>query len=103
MNKKEQPVITPESDMKLDDARRIKVMSPGMLVFKRFIRNRLAVAGLIILFFMFSFSFLGPLFSPYTQTQVFKGIDDMSKEYASATYNTELRYFLKPEIGRAHV
>ena len=96
MNKKEQPVITPESDMKLDDARRIKVMSPGMLVFKRFIRNRLAVAGLIILFFMFSFSFLGPLFSPYTQTQVFKGIDDMSKEYASATYNTELRYFLKP-------
>jgi peptide/nickel transport system permease protein len=88
--------ITVETEMALDDARRIKVMSPGMLVFKRFIRNRLAVAGLIILFFMFSFSFLGPLFSPYTQTQVFKGIDDMSKEYASATYNTELRYFVKP-------
>ena len=29
-------------EMALDDARRLKVLSPGMLVFKRFIRNRLA-------------------------------------------------------------
>jgi len=85
--------ITAEAEMKLDDARRIKVLSPGMLVFKRFIRNRLAVVGLFILLFMFTFSFLGPLFSPFTQTQVFKGIGEMSKEYASATFNTELRYF----------
>ena len=86
--------ITAEVDMKLDDARRIKVLSPGMLVFKRFIRNRLAVVGLFILLFMFTFSFIGPIFSPYAQTQVFKGIGEMSKEYASATYNTELRYFV---------
>ena len=44
---------TPRSEMKLDDARRIKVLSPGMMVFKRFIRNKLAVIGLVILFFMF--------------------------------------------------
>ncbi len=86
--------ITVETEMALDDARRIKVLSPGMLVFKRFIRNRLAVVGLFILLFMFTFSFIGPIFSPYTQTQVFKGIGEMSKEYASATYNTELRYFI---------
>lgn len=79
-------------EMALDDARRIKVLSPGMLVFKRFIRNRLAVAGLIILFFMFTFAFLGPLLSPFEQTQVFKGEGSMSKDYAGAIYNQELRY-----------
>ena len=83
---------TPRSEMKLDDARRIKVLSPGMMVFKRFIRNKLAVIGLVILFFMFTFSFIGPLISPHGQTQVFTGIGSMPKEYAGATYNEELRY-----------
>jgi peptide/nickel transport system permease protein len=79
-------------EMLLDDSRRVKVLSPGMLVFKRFIRNRLAVIGFAIILFMFLFAFLGPVLSPYSQTQVFKGVDSMSKEYAGATYNTELRY-----------
>ena len=93
-DKKRSAFIPPEGEMNLDDARRIKVLSPGMMVFKRFIRNRLAVIGLFILLFMFTFAFLGPIFSPYSQTQVFKGISGMSKDYASATYNTELRYFV---------
>jgi peptide/nickel transport system permease protein len=79
-------------EMHLDDARRVKVLSPGMLVFKRFIRNSLAVVGFGILLFMFLFSFLGPVFSPWGQTQVFKGQGSMSKDYAGATYNQELRY-----------
>ncbi|MFC2064483.1 ABC transporter permease [Chloroflexota bacterium] len=79
-------------ELKLDDARRVKVLSPGMLVFKRFIRNKLAVVGFVILLFMFLFSFAGPLFSPYEQIQVFTGIDFMSKDYAGAIYNKELRY-----------
>ena len=79
-------------EMQLDDARRVKVLSPGMLVFKRFIRNSLAVVGFGILLFMFLFAFLGPLLSPYGQTQVFKGVGSMSKEYAGAIYNQELRY-----------
>ena len=33
----------------LDDERRVKVLSPGQLVAKRFFRNRLAMVGLIIL------------------------------------------------------
>ena len=80
------------NELNLDDARRIKVLSPGMLVFKRFIRNKLAVVGFGILFFMFSFAFLGPVFSPYEQTEVFKGVGSMSKDYAGAIYNEELRY-----------
>lgn len=79
-------------EMSLDDARRIKVLSPGMLVFKRFIRNKLAVVGFVIILLMFIFSFIGPLFSPYGQTQVFVGMGSMSKDYAGAIYNQELRY-----------
>jgi len=41
---------------------------------------------------MFLFSFLGAWLSPYEQAQVFKGVGYMSKEYAGATYNEELRY-----------
>lgn len=91
----EQEKVTTSSEheqMHLDDARRVKVLSPGMLVFKRFIRNKLAVVGFVIIFFMFTFAFLGPLLSPYTQTEVFKGIGTMTKDFAGATYNQELRY-----------
>jgi peptide/nickel transport system permease protein len=81
-----------EEEMRLDDARRVKSLSPGMLVFKRFIRNKLAVVGLGILVFMFTFAFLGPLFSPYRQDQVFTNMSTMTKDYAGAIYNNELRY-----------
>ena len=95
-NKNTEPEVVRNNEgieeMHLDDARRIKVLSPGMLVFKRFIRSVLAVVGLVILLFMFLFSFLGPLLSPYEQTQVFKGVGSMSKDYAGAIYNEELRY-----------
>lgn len=79
-------------EMSLDDARRVKVLSPGMLVAKRFFRNRLAIVGMVILIFMFTFSFLGPVFSPFSQTQVFTKTGSMSKDYAGAIYNQELRY-----------
>ena len=53
-----------EEQYALDDARRVKVLSPSMMVFKRFVRNKLAIVGFIILVVMFTFSFVGPLFSP---------------------------------------
>jgi peptide/nickel transport system permease protein len=94
--KKNTPVVvqqvTGTEEMHLDDARRVKVLSPGMLVFKRFIRNSLAVIGFGIILFMFLFAFVGPLFSPYSQTDVFTGTGTMYKDYAGATYNEELRY-----------
>jgi len=85
-----QPVHAPQ--LALDDQRRIKVLSPGMLVAKRFFRNRLALVGLVILVVMFVFSFLGPILSPYTQTQVFYTENEIAKDYAGAIINTELRY-----------
>ncbi len=87
--KKEAPLAQDHDDMKLDDARRVKVLSPGMLVFKRFIRNKLAVVGIIILVFMFVFAFVGPLFSPYTRAQIFtKDVEEPGK-YATGKYNTD--------------
>ena len=83
----------PEEEMKLDDARRVKVLSPGMLVFKRFIRNKLAIAGTIILVIMFLFAFVGPLFTPYSIAQQFTDTNAFQwSEYATVMYNNELRY-----------
>ena len=78
--------------MSLDDGRRVKVLSPGMMVFKRFIRNRLAIVGICILIVMFLFSFLGGVLSPYRQDQVFYKTDSANKEYAGAVVNTEYRF-----------
>lgn len=77
----------------LDDEQRVKVLSPGMLVAKRFLRNRLAVIGIIILITMFIFSFIGGLIMPYKETQVFKIYDTIEKDYAGAAVNTEFQYF----------
>ena len=76
----------------LGDEQRVKVLSPGMLVIKRFIRNRLAIVGSIIILFMFIFSFVGGLITPYGETEVFTHVGSMSKEYASVTQNNEFRY-----------
>lgn len=71
----------------LDDEQRVKILSPGMLVAKRFFRNKLAVAGLVILVAMFIFSFIGGMVSPYGESQVFRKTDHVWKDYAGATYN----------------
>ena len=78
----------------LNDDRRVKTLSPTMLVVKRFLRNRVAMAGLIILAFMFLFSFVGGLLSPYAEDQFFYRDDDQNKQYAAVIENTELRYLV---------
>ena len=76
----------------LNDDRRVKVLSPGMLVAKRFFRNRLAVTGLAILLAMFIFSFIGGIVSPYAQDQKFYRTEAQSKDYAGVLHNEEFRY-----------
>lgn len=49
---------------------RVKVLSPGMTVLKRFFRSKLSVVGLVILVALFLFSFIGPLFSPYGEDDI---------------------------------
>ncbi len=77
---------------RLDDERRVRVLSPGMLVFKRFTRNRLAVVGSIIIVAMFIFSFIGGVLSPYEEDQVFRTTTMESKTYAGVRENTDFLY-----------
>ena len=81
-----------EEQYSLNDDRRVKTLSPGALVAKRFFRNRVAVAGLIILAFMFIFSFLGGVLSPYSEDQLFYRYDHQNKQFAGVIENTEFRY-----------
>ena len=46
-------------------------MTPGQIVARQFFRNKLAVFGLVVLIFMALFCFVGPLFSPYGETEIF--------------------------------
>ena len=84
----------------LNDDRRVKTLSPGALVAKRFFRNRLAIVGLTILIIMFLFSFVGGWVSPYDEDQLFYRQQYESKEYVGITENSEYRYLkLTEEYG----
>ncbi len=74
-----------KNEMHLDDAARVKVLSPGMMVAKRFFRNLLAIVGMVIIILMFLFSFVGGAIIPYKQSQVFYTTDEILKDYAGAT------------------
>ncbi|MEG0963502.1 MAG: ABC transporter permease [Lachnospiraceae bacterium] len=76
----------------LDDEQRIKVLSPGMMVAKRFLRNRLAMIGSIIIILMFLFSFVGGMISPYSEKKVFRTTEEAIKDYAGVSLNTDWQY-----------
>ena len=84
-------------DFSLNDDRRVPTLSPGALTAKRFFRNRLAVAGLVILTVMFVFSFLGGALIPYGQDQVFYREEIQRKEFAGITKNENFRFLTPPE------
>ncbi|HHU07399.1 MAG TPA: ABC transporter permease [Clostridiaceae bacterium] len=92
----------------LDDERRIKVLSPSALVFRRFIRNRLAVIGVIILIFMFLFSFVGAELSPYGYQQMFTTTEERLQDFGGVQENEDMRFLIKeganfPSGARAYM
>lgn len=52
------------------EERQVKIVTLKSLIFKRFVRHRLAVAGLFMIAFMLTFAFGGPFVSPYQPDQV---------------------------------
>lgn len=67
-------------------------MTPGQLVFRRFIRNKLAVIGACGIIFMALFCYVGPFFSPYSETEIFYMTDpdemqegDIQQHYKKVT------------------
>ena len=85
---KKNAAVQEEEQYSLNDDRRVKVLSPGALVAKRFFRNRLAVLGLIMLASMAVFSFIGGMVMPYGQDQQFYTYTSMDKEYVGVTATT---------------
>ncbi|MCH5316835.1 MAG: ABC transporter permease [Eubacterium sp.] len=91
-NKKNVPAKNENEQYSLNDDRRVKVLSPGALVAKRFFRNRLAVVGLIMLLSMAVFSFIGGMVIPYGQAEQFYTYTPLKKEYVGVTRNDDIRY-----------
>lgn len=91
----EEKNLNEEETYALDDDRRVKTLSPGAMVVKRFLRNRLAVLGMVMLIVMFVFSFIGGLISPYKQDQQFYKYEDQNKVFAGVVQNDEFRYTAK--------
>lgn len=83
----------------LDDTRRVKVISPSVLVAKRFFRNKLALIGLFILVFMFAFCFLGVEIGKYDETQVFTKYSEMIYDYGEASYRTDYPTYTLPGMS----
>ena len=54
-----------ESNVDKKDATSYEIESPGKLIIRRLKQNKFAMIGLALLIFMFIFSFIGPLLSPY--------------------------------------
>ena len=86
-----------EQQYSLNDDRRVKVLSPGAMVAKRFFRNGVAVFGMIVLIAMFVFSFVGGVISPYEEDEKFYTTEYQLKEYAGVTKNEELRFATAPD------
>ncbi len=63
------------------------IITPGQLVLRRFLRNKLAILGVIVLLVMTVFSFIGPYFSPYGEYQMFHKEKKMSAIYLVAGSN----------------
>ena len=85
-----------DAPVALDDTERVKILSPGRLVVKRFFRNKLAMVGLAVLVVMFFFAFAGAVVYPYSQTQIFYKYDYLNIDYASATERTENTVYAIP-------
>ncbi len=88
--------IEKEEKMTLDDAARVRVLSPGMMVLKRFLRNRLAIVGIVIIVGMFLFAFLGGVLVPYSQSEVFYTTEVMLKDYAGTTVIDQYQFVNAP-------
>jgi len=78
MNLKDQQIKPSYTDdsADLDFEQNFRVISPGRMVAKRFFKSKLSILGLIMIIFVFLFSFVGPLIVDatwgYKETQVFK-------------------------------
>ncbi|MDF2686401.1 MAG: transporter permease subunit [Clostridia bacterium] len=106
--KNEKDIILNKEESKNDNKElellSVHVVTPGQLVIKRFLRNKLAIIGIIILIIMTIFSYLGPLFSPYGEYELFyKNSEGVELYGETLDYNSKDRIiFVKAPISARH-
>ncbi len=74
------------------EAATMRTLSPARLVLKRFFRSKLSITGLVILIFLFVFSFLGPVFKFFPFIWGEQQMDEdnrVAQEYVSVPYEVE--------------
>ena len=78
-------------------------MTPGQIGARQFFRTKLAVFGLVVLIFMALFCFVGPLFSPYGETEIFYLNPETGEEVymtdSQAVANSILNAKAKPSLA----
>ena len=74
----------------VEEQQTYKEMSPMQLVLRRFFRSKLSIVGLIMVAFLFLFSFLGPvIYSVWGEIQVDRG-EFIEQHYTEYTYVNDL-------------
>ena len=74
------------------EAATMRTLSPARLALKRFFRSKLSITGLVILIFLFVFSFLGPVFKFFPFIWGEQQMDEdnrVAQEYVSGPYEVE--------------
>ena len=80
--------------------------TPGQLVFKRFVRNKLAVFGMAIVTIMLVFCIVGPFLSPYQEYEIFYVNNDTGTEVRMNAKDIGASYMgvnVKAPISSAHL
>ncbi len=87
--KQETLEVTSEVEEQSELEETYKEMSPIKLILRRFFRSRLSIVGLVMLIFLFAFSFLGPvIFNEWGEIEADK-TDTLNNIYTTITYTDE--------------
>ena len=93
---------------------RVKMLSPGQMVAKRFFRSKLSVIGLVTLIVLFLFSFVGPLIPPFNYWAEYNGqqaditdiptiYDEHRIEYKDEKENIIIAYEISERTPNANI
>jgi len=94
-NEKEKVITAPKTQEPLD--KNIKLMSPGMMVARRFFRSKLSMLGLIMIVGLFLFCWIGPLvYTEWGETeQDFSGMTEYTSTLVTYEKNGETHSFYR--------
>lgn len=83
------------------------IQTPGTLIMKRFLKNKLAILGVIIIGFILIFCIVGPFFSPYGEYEIFYTDMETNKEIRMSEIGEmsqdNLRVNIKAPISKSHI